>query len=191
MYGQNNTSPLPAGETKIGGHLFAGATNEVWTSANALYFNYQGNATVTHFWNLGGGAGQSILSLLNNGNVGIGTVNPTERLSVKGKIRAQEIKVETANWPDYVFDKDYQVPSLKETEQHIKEKGHLPGIPSAEEVKINGVDLGEMNAKLLRKIEELTLHLIDLDKKVNNLDNENKELKDLLLKGDVKIKKIK
>lgn len=128
---------------------------------------------------------------IENGNVGIGTKSPAEKLSVKGKIRAQEVKVETANWPDYVFAKDYQLPSLKETEQHIQEKGHLPGIPSAAEVKANGIDLGEMNTKLLKKIEELTLHLIDLNKKVNNLDNENKELKDLLLKGDIKIKKIK
>lgn len=120
-----------------------------------------------------------------NGNVGIGTTSPAEKLSVKGKIRAQEIKVETVNWPDYVFARDYQLPSLKETEQHIKEKGHLPGIPSAEEVKANGVDLGEINAKLLKKIEELTLHLIGLDKKVNGLDNENRELKDLLLKSKV------
>jgi len=103
------------------------------------------------------------------GNVGIGTISPTEKLSVKGKIRAQEIKVETANWPDYVFAKDYKLPSLQETEQHIKEEGHLPGIPSAEEVKVNGVDLGEMNAKLLQKIEELTLHLIEIKKELDDL----------------------
>ncbi len=102
-----------------------------------------------------------------NGNVGIGHPNPTEKLSVNGKVRAQEIKVETANWPDYVFAKDYALPSLKETEKHIQEKGHLPGIPSAIEVKNNGVDLGEMNAKLLQKIEELTLHLIRIEKESN------------------------
>ncbi|AFD06642.1 prefoldin domain-containing protein [Solitalea canadensis] len=99
-----------------------------------------------------------------NGYVGIGTKTPKEELSVNGKIRAKEIKVENTNWPDYVFTLSYNLPSLQETEQHIKEKGHLPGIPSAEEVKNNGVDLGEMNAKLLQKIEELTLHLIRLEK---------------------------
>ena len=98
------------------------------------------------------------------GNVGIGTLTPKEKLSVNGKIRAQEIKVETTNWPDYVFSKSHQLPSLQETEKHIKEKGHLPGIPSAEEVKANGIDLGEMNAKQLQKIEELTLHLIEIKK---------------------------
>ena len=97
-------------------------------------------------------------------NVGIGTPSPTEKLSVNGKIRAHEIKVETANWPDYVFAKEYKLPSLKDTEQHIKENGHLQGIPSAEEVKANGIDLGAMNAKLLQKIEELTLYLIEMKK---------------------------
>jgi hypothetical protein len=104
-----------------------------------------------------------------NGNVGIGTATPKEKLSVNGKIRAHEIKVETANWPDYVFAKDYELPTLRETEKHIKDKGHLPGIPSAAEVKANGVDLGEMNAKLLQKIEELTLHLIEKEKLVSDL----------------------
>ena len=89
-----------------------------------------------------------------------------EKLSVNGKIRAHEIKVETGNWPDYVFAKDYQLPGLKETELHIKANGHLPGIPSAEEVKNNGIDLGDINARLLQKIEELTLHVIELNKTV-------------------------
>jgi hypothetical protein len=106
--------------------------------------------------------------------VGIGTLSPKEKLSINGKIRAHEIKVETTNWPDYVFAKDYKLPSLQETEQHIKEQGHLAGIPSAEEVKANGVDLGEMNAKLLQKIEELTLHLIESEKK-NSLQNEKQQ----------------
>jgi len=100
----------------------------------------------------------------NSGNIGIGVRNAGEKLSVNGNIRAREIKVENANWPDYVFAKDYQLPSLKETEQHIKERGHLQGMPSAEQVKLNGVDLGEMNAKLLQKIEELTLYLIEMKK---------------------------
>lgn len=106
------------------------------------------------------------IKAIQNGNVGIGTATPNAKLAVNGNIRAQEIKVETANWPDYVFAKDYQLPSLKETEQHIQEKGHLPGIPSADEVNANGVDLGDMNAKLLKKIEEMTLIMIQLNKQV-------------------------
>ncbi|WP_316810317.1 hypothetical protein [Pedobacter heparinus] len=103
------------------------------------------------------------------GNLGIGVEAPTEKLSVNGKIRAQEIKVEASPWPDYVFSRDYQLPTLQQTEQHIKEKGHLPGIPSAAEVKANGIDLGEMNAKLVQKIEELTLHLIRQQKEIEQL----------------------
>ncbi|HWW38511.1 MAG TPA: hypothetical protein VNZ46_04335, partial [Pedobacter sp.] len=105
-----------------------------------------------------------------NGNVGIGTTDPTDKLSVNGKIRAKEIKVETQNGPDYVFKKGYQLSSLEETEKHIHENGHLPGIPSATEVKTNGIDLGEMNAKLLKKIEELTLYLIEQQKQIQELE---------------------
>nr|WP_121273835.1 hypothetical protein [Pedobacter schmidteae] len=104
-------------------------------------------------------------NLHNYGDVGIGTANMLGyKLAVNGKIRAQEIKVEASPWPDYVFSKDYSLPTLQETEKHIKDKGYLPGIPSAEEVKTNGIDIGEMNAKLLQKIEELTLHLIEMKK---------------------------
>lgn len=112
------------------------------------------------------------------GNIGIGTLSPAEKLSVKGKIRAQEIKVELAGWADFVFAEDYKLPSLEETEKHIKEKGHLPGIPSAQEVKINGIELGDMNAKLLQKIEELTLYLIEKDKEIKKLIKEVKILKE-------------
>jgi hypothetical protein len=117
-----------------------------------------------------------------NGNVGIGTATPTEKLSVNGKIRAQEIKVENGNWPDYVFEKDYSLPSLEQTEKHIQEKGHLPGIPSAAEVKAEGIEVGDMNAKLLKKIEELTLQMIQLNKtvkvqqiEINQLKKNNKQ----------------
>lgn len=122
--------------------------------------------------------------IMPNGNVGIGTATPREKLSVNGNIRAKEVKVEIQNWPDYVFTKEYTLPSLAETEKHIKEKGHLPGIPSVAEINANGMDVGEMNAKLLKKIEELTLYVIFLNKKsvvqgieMKNLRKEIKMLK--------------
>jgi len=108
------------------------------------------------------------------GIVGIVTLTAAEKLSVKGKIRAQEVKVEMANWSDFVFAKDYKLPTLEETEKHIKEKGHLPGIPSAAEVEKNGIELGDMNKKLLQKIEELTLYLIEMKKENEKVNVINK-----------------
>ena len=154
-----------------------------WMSKNSSGFKgmayigstTQGDASVNSSANLvfatsNGGAVHARMVIDKDGNIEIGKETQTMTMSIKGKIRSQEIKVETANWPDYVFGKDYELPSLQEIEQHIKEKGHLPGIPSAVEVKANGVDLGEMNAKLLKKIEELTLYLIESEKR-NTLQN--------------------
>lgn len=101
----------------------------------------------------------------NNGNVGIGTSNPTYKLSVNGNIRSKEVVVESG-WADYVFEKDYQLTSLKETEEFILANKHLPGIPSAKEIQDNGLALGEVQKKMMAKIEELTLHLIALQKEL-------------------------
>ncbi|WP_333625482.1 hypothetical protein [Sphingobacterium siyangense] len=101
-----------------------------------------------------------------DGNIGVGTDVPSEKLSVKGKIRAQEIKVETANWPDYVFSKDYGLRSLDSLRLYIQENGHLPEVPNAESAESEGISLGEMNKILLKKIEELTLYLLEKDKEI-------------------------
>ena len=114
-----------------------------------------------------------------NGNVGIGTTNPNGwKLSVNGQIRAKEIKVETG-WSDFVFENNYNLPTLKEVENHIKEKGHLKDIPSAKEVEKNGIYLGEMDSKLLQKIEELTLYTIQQQKEIEILRKEKEELKSI------------
>ncbi|WP_074410006.1 hypothetical protein [Aquimarina megaterium] len=113
------------------------------------------------------------------GNVGIGTTNSEDwKLAVNGKIRAKEIKVETG-WSDFVFETDYTLPTLSEVENHIKEKGHLKDIPNAKEVEKNGILLGAMNAKLLQKIEELTLYTIQQEKEIKQQANEIEELKSL------------
>lgn len=112
------------------------------------------------------------------GGVGIGTTNPQGyKLAVAGKVRATEIKVEALPWSDFVFEPSYKLRGLEETEQFIKKNGHIPEIPSAKEVEENGINVGEMNAKLLQKIEELTLYLIDQNKKQEVLVTEVKELK--------------
>jgi len=108
------------------------------------------------------------------GNVGIGTMAPQEKLVVKGKIIAEEIKVQAVKWPDYVFKPEYKLPSLSETEQFIKANGHLPDVPNATDVEANGVSLGEMNKILLKKVEELTLHLIDQQKQIKELQSKEK-----------------
>jgi hypothetical protein len=99
-----------------------------------------------------------------NGCVGIGVATPTNTLAVNGTIVCKEIVATLSGWPDYVFHEDYRPLPLDQVEQYIRENGHLPGVPSAAEVVQGGVKLGEMQAVLLRKVEELTLHVIELRK---------------------------
>jgi len=113
-----------------------------------------------------------------SGNVGVGTTAPDEKLTVKGKIHTQEVRVDMLGplVPDYVFANDYKLQSLEEVENYINENKHLPEIPSALEIEKNGLMLAEMNMSLLKKIEELTLYVIDLNKKVNELQDSNAKI---------------
>lgn len=100
-------------------------------------------------------------------NVGIKTQDTKGyELAVNGKIRSQEVRVEIADWPDYVFKKDYDLTSLEETAKFIEKNGHLPGVPSAEDIENEGLSLGEINKLLMKKIEELTLHVLELNNKI-------------------------
>src|SRR5258706_15155649 len=237
-----NTSPLPAGETVIGSHLHAGQSNEVWTDAGALYFNYRGNGAATYFWNQGQGTGKSVMSILANGNIGVGTTKtlsqlhlnstterqtlriykngnttnylsiwqgtggaaldpigtgllyfghnqpttvimgmnggkigsgtgtPDQLLTVKGIIHAQEVRVDlSVPGPDYVFEKNYRLPALKEVKDYIDQNKRLPEVPSAAEMEKNGVQLGEMNMLLLKKMEEMRLYILDQQKQIEAL----------------------
>jgi hypothetical protein len=110
--------------------------------------------------------------LIPTGNVGIGTINPSYKLSVNGNIRAKEVVVETG-WADFVFSKDYKLPALSEVEKYIKANNHLPEIPSAEEIQTNGLKVGELQTKMMQKIEELTLYVIELEKKIALLKSSN------------------
>ncbi|MGN7787307.1 hypothetical protein ACTJIJ_22425 [Niabella sp. 22666] len=127
----------------------------------------------------------TIKSNQDGGYVGIGTAVPKEKLSVNGKIRAQEIKVEAdngTNWPDYVFDPSYQLPALPELEKFIRDHRHLPGIPSAKQVKENGIALGENQAALLKKIEEQALYIIQQEKRMEALEKRIASLEKLITK---------
>lgn len=99
-----------------------------------------------------------------NGNVGIGSATPDAKLTVKGRVHAEEVVVDINVPADYVFKSSYELMSLNEVEQFIKTNNHLPEIPSASEIKENGLNMGEMQNKLLQKVEELTLYMIELKK---------------------------
>jgi hypothetical protein len=152
--------------------------NSAWTALN----NSGNDLTVTKFlpmtneWNLYVGnnyssAGASLaIKAIENGNVGIGTNQPDEKLTVYGKIHAQEVKVDlSVPGPDYVFHPTYKLPTLTEVKAFIDKNQHLAEIPSAAEMAKNGLDLGDMNVKLLKKVEELTLYLIEKDEEINDL----------------------
>ncbi len=120
------------------------------------------------------------MRILNNGNVLMGTTTDVGyKLAVKGNIITEKVKVKlySAVWPDYVFNKEYILPTLKEIEMFIQKNNHLPGVPSAATIEKEGLDLGDGQAVLLKKIEELTLYMIEVNKKVERLEAENVMMK--------------
>lgn len=119
------------------------------------------------------------MTFQSNGNVGIGTINPDSKLTVAGNIHVQEVKVtiKAGQVPDYVFANDYKLKPLQEVEEYIKLNSHLPEIPSAKEIEKNGLMLAEMNMNLLKKVEEMTLYMIEQNKEMKSLKKENEILK--------------
>jgi len=161
------------------------------TAANAygIYANVSSSGSGTHYgiytsastapnnwasYNVGNSYFSSDVRLGHTGDV------PGYKLSVNGKVICEELRIELdADWPDYVFASDYDLPTIKEVKAHINEKKHLPGIPSAAEIeKQGGLDVGDMNKRLLEKVEELTLYIIELNDKVENQHKEIQKLKD-------------
>jgi hypothetical protein len=165
------------------------------------YVRFQNNGTAK--WDLASEAGGGFriydytgsrrrLVVTPSGNVGIGVDAPDQKLTVDGQVRCEEVKVEiiAGSGPDYVFEKDYNLPSLTSIESYIKENKHLPEAPSAKEMEKNGVNVGEMEMLLLKKIEELTLYVIELKKEIaeqskkveeqsSRIDAQEKEIKEL------------
>jgi len=116
------------------------------------------------------------VSILSNGNFGIGTATPYYKLDVQGTIRAREVKVNLNTGADFVFEKDYKLMNLNDLSKFVNENKHLPDIAPAAEMTSGDTDLGEMQVKLLQKIEELTLYVIQQNQKIESLENKVKDL---------------
>lgn len=155
-----------------------------WLIEDAFIGNNLTNALI-----YGDGAQKGAALLVNHlGDIGIGTTNPDSKLTVKGDVHAEEVKIDlSVPAPDYVFKEDYVLRDLKELQEYIKKHGHLPNIPSAKEMEANGVELGTMNMKLLEKIEELVLYtlqqeekLADKEERIQNLEKRLERLETLM-----------
>jgi hypothetical protein len=162
-----NTAPSSTHTLSVGGTI----------NSTGLFINGVAIGDAT-YWTK---SGTNLYTLSDNVGIGVTMTNNTKnyRLAVKGKIGAQEVEIENTSliWADFVFKKDYKLLSLNEVEDFINANGHLPAIPSEKEVKENGLRLAEMDAKLLMKVEELTLYMIAQQKEIEELKKEIEELK--------------
>jgi hypothetical protein len=162
----------------VGGVSFTGGrlhqSGDLPNDNSALFYNT--SATGYGFYSQGGGSGRYAFHFLNkdglsmlygkgDGKIGVGTTSPDAKLTVKGNIHAEEVKVDlNVPAPDYVFETEYNLLSLQEVQAYIRQNKHLPEVPAAKEMEQNGVNLSEMNMLLLKKVEELTLYLLEQEK---------------------------
>ena len=189
------TQPLDVvGNIKLSGDIFGGRTSEwpplrIFAGTNEndgaymlMSSNANQNGSIKFFARGAGGcveffnAERQIMSVRDNGNVYIGDPNNQSDLMVYGEIKAHLVRVTTdIPWFDYVFDKDYQLMPLHQLEAFVNEHHHLPDMPTEQEVHEEGLDIAQMNALLLKKVEELTLYVIELKK-------ENEEIREEIIK---------
>lgn len=170
-----------------GKNLTTGSNNIIIGSENLpnIVLNAPISATENNQLNIGnwiyGYNGQIAIGSFTTPLSTVFTNNPEYQLIVKNGIKTEKVRVELAianSWPDYVFEKDYKLMPIEELTSFITLNKHLPNIPNAEEIKKDGIDLGQMDGKLLEKIEELTLYNIDLYKESKILKEENNSLKE-------------
>ena len=140
-----------------------------------LQYNYS-NGTDSNYSPVNMNAFTEVFTLTNAGKIGIGTTNPTEMLAVNGNILTKKVRVTQNGWPDYVFDSAYKLQPLENVANYIKNNKHLPDVPAAAEMsKEGGLDLGDNQAVLMRKIEELTLYMITQQKQIEELKIQNEK----------------
>lgn len=154
----------------------------------ALYVNQVNAQPSSRILQLSSGTSQAAqgvkFTVLSDGRVGILTSNPDAELTVKGDVHAQEVKVDLngAVAPDYVFEREYELKSLKEIEEYIKAFKHLPEVPTAQEFEKEGINLSSFNMLLLKKIEELTLYTLEQEKKIEEKNAFFAQLEEKLVK---------
>jgi hypothetical protein len=148
------------------------------------YIQVQGAADTGSTFRVTNVADAELFRVLGNGNIGIGTNSPQAKLAVNGDIFSKRVKVTPTGWPDYVFGNEYRLLPLSQIEDYILLHKHLPGIVTEQEVRSNGVDLGDNQAALLKKIEELTLYLIQQNKALQ-------EQNDRLRQQEIEIARLK
>jgi hypothetical protein len=166
VYSANNNARFLFDYNNTGNHYMDGISHNFRNTAGDVRFSVQ-NTSVNAF-----------IPIIAYQRVLIGTTDAPSGylLAINGNAIANKVVVKQYPWADFVFKPDYKLPPLSMVEQHIKEKGHLPDIPSEKEVAENGIDLGSMDAKLLQKVEELTLYLIEMKKENDNLKKQNQEI---------------
>jgi len=186
-----NSTGFVDGTTMSSSTLDVGRGTGTWgtvTFRGSFIHSHFNNGTAEHTYIRGGKIDSNVyindntdgnlyISPLRKGGVGIGTnAIGTYRLAVEGKIGAREVEVKAGSWADFVFKKNYNLKSLEEVESYIDSNNHLPDVPSEAEVVKNGVAVGEMLKLQMQKIEELTLYLIEQNKRIQALEKENIQL---------------
>jgi hypothetical protein len=189
FYWQNNSAYLSTSKgIKLGNHAFISSnssdptsdfitiSNNAYHSGTSWNFNGSGaamqikNQEINFYRHSASGVWTQSLIVNEFGHVGIGTREPGSfKLAVNGSLKAKEVVISSTGWADFVFNDNYKLPSLEETEKFIKKNRHLPDMPTEEEVLENGIELSVMQKKLLQKIEELTLYSIEQNKKTEKL----------------------
>ena len=191
----NNYTPTTGNWTGDGSTLRLNAldysTISFHDSGNRADFIRAGAGTIQLGYD--GGWGQANIGMPGGlwssaGNLGIGTTDTRGyKLAVNGTIRSKEVKVEAGPWPDYVFKPSYRLPALNEVKAYVEKNRHLPEMPSERQVAKEGINLGEMNRLLVKKVEELTLYLIEKDRELKTQMKINQDQEQRLKKIEQKL----